>query len=461
MKLRLILTVLSLLAFLSVCTTGYLYYSSLRDEAFNEANKQAALHAERAKNHISYLLSENLKTVTVLAGLQELQEALNKEDPSSLAKANSILDHFNESLKVDVCYLMNRDGNTLATSNRNAPDSFLGKNYAFRPYFQQSIKGAPAIYMALGVTSKKRGAYYSHPIYGENKKSPIGVAVIKASIDPIEKDLKEERESTALLIDPQGVIFLSNRDDWLFQALWDLPPEKLSQIAQTKQFGEGPFYWTGLQKKEGAGAIDHSGNKYLIRQMELDNYPGWNIVFLRSLRSVAEDVSNQLMRKTGPFVWVLCVLIAFLVFYLYRKASHEIIQRKTAENALRESEERFRKFADEASFDGIIIHEEGNILDVNEIFSKMYGYKRHELLGMDALDTVTPEARDVVRQHIREKYEKPYQTTGLRKDGSAFPMEIRGKTIPYQGRKARVASIRDITERKRAEEEKEKLQSQL
>ncbi|MDB4443977.1 hypothetical protein N9174_01380 [bacterium] len=77
MKLRFILLILSLLAFLSVWTGGYLYYSSLEEAAFKEADKQAALHAEAVKNHLSFFLVENQKSVRSLAGLKELRKAVS------------------------------------------------------------------------------------------------------------------------------------------------------------------------------------------------------------------------------------------------------------------------------------------------------------------------------------------------------------------------------------------------
>ena len=149
MKLRIILIVLSLMAFLSAWTGGYLYYSSVKNTAFEEANRQAVFHAETIRNHLSSFLHENLNSVKALAGLKELPNALLRKDKESLAKVNSILDHFKNAYQVDVCYLIDRDGNTIASSNRNAPDSFVGQNYAFRPYFQQHHQGRP--YLLFGV----------------------------------------------------------------------------------------------------------------------------------------------------------------------------------------------------------------------------------------------------------------------------------------------------------------------
>jgi C4-dicarboxylate-specific signal transduction histidine kinase len=133
------------MTFLSAGTGGYLYCSSEKNSAFEEADRQAAFHTETIKSHLSFFLHENLNSVRALAGLKELPQALLKKDEDSLLRANSILDHFKNIYKVDVCYLIDRDGNTIASSNRNAPDSFVGQNYAFRPYFQRSIKGDPII----------------------------------------------------------------------------------------------------------------------------------------------------------------------------------------------------------------------------------------------------------------------------------------------------------------------------
>ncbi len=190
MKLRLILLVLSLLAFLSASTGGYLYYSALKQSAFREAERQAVARVRTIQKNLSSFLSENIKPVKALAGMQELSIVLTRPaDNIALKNANTILDHFNKTLNVEVCYLMNPEGDTIASSNRYAPDSFVGDNFDFRPYFKQAIQGGPASYLALGITSGKRGAYYRHPVFANDRNSPSGVVVIKASVELVEKEL--------------------------------------------------------------------------------------------------------------------------------------------------------------------------------------------------------------------------------------------------------------------------------
>jgi len=128
----------------------------------------------------------------------------------------------------------------------------------------------------------------------------------------------------------------------------------------------------------------------------------------------------------------------------------DITERKRSEEALRESEERFRLLHN-ASFGGIVIHDQGVILDCNQGLSDLTGYSREELIGMDGLNLIAPDWRELVRQNIRHRFEQPYDAEGCRKDGTLFPVYIRGTTIPYKGRRVRVTEFRDITDRKQAE----------
>jgi PAS domain S-box-containing protein len=125
--------------------------------------------------------------------------------------------------------------------------------------------------------------------------------------------------------------------------------------------------------------------------------------------------------------------------------------RHRTEDRLRDSEERFRNLSD-ASAEGIVIHDNGIVLDANRSLVQMFGYELEELVGRNVLDMLpTAESRETIIRHIRSGSEERYEVTGRRKDGSEIVVEITGRAMTYRGRKVRVGTLHDVTGRKRAE----------
>ena len=140
---------------------------------------------------------------------------------------------------------------------------------------------------------------------------------------------------------------------------------------------------------------------------------------------------------------------------------HDITERKQAEKALRESEERFSKLS-EATWEAIVIHERGRLLHANNQYYKMFGYTPDELFGKETISmTATPESVKTIMKYINSNGVGTYEVIGLRKDGTKFPIEIRSKIMEYSGKKVRVAAIRDISERKQTETELRKRETEL
>ena len=138
----------------------------------------------------------------------------------------------------------------------------------------------------------------------------------------------------------------------------------------------------------------------------------------------------------------------------------DIAERKQAEEALRESEERFRRLAD-AAWEGIIIHKEGTIIEANESALKTTGYSIEEIIGKNIITFVAPESIEPVIHKLSEgtTHDRLFLELKLiRKDKSIFSAEALGRPIRYKNIDARVLAFRDITERKQAEE---KLQTTL
>lgn len=128
----------------------------------------------------------------------------------------------------------------------------------------------------------------------------------------------------------------------------------------------------------------------------------------------------------------------------------DITRHRLSELAVRESEERLRKFAD-ATHEGIVFHENGVITDCNDAGLRLIGYRYEELVGRPVLDFVAPDARDTVLNNIRMGYERAYEAVILHKDGSRIAVELTGKVMPHKGKHYRMTVLRDIRDRKEAE----------
>jgi PAS domain S-box-containing protein len=460
MRLRGILMILSFLTVLSAFAGGSLYYSVVTDAAFREAKRQARMRLEMLTRSISSFLLDNIKDVKTLAGMDPMRAILeNPDTPKAAGEADALLDHFRQSLEADVCYVMNRLGITVASSNRNDPDSFVGQDFSFRPYFQNAISGWPTSYLALGITSGKRGVYDSHPIYGEGSDEPIGVAVIKCSIDVIENRFGLTSDDIVIVTDPRGVIFISNRGDWLFQLAWELPPEEIEKIAEERQFGSGPRRWIGLERTEKESEVLLSGERYLLNQAEIEPFPGWKVLHLRNFDAISRSVSDPFIRITGPLVLLLCALVGALVFVLYRKASDEILQRRSAEKALRNSEERYRSLYHNTPAMLHSIDGQGRLVSVSNYWAEALGYRPGEVTGRKLTDFMTEDSRRFAETTVFPEFFRngackdiPYRF--VRRDGRT--MDVLLSAIADRNAEGRIqrslAVSIDVSERKRAEE---------
>ncbi len=126
--------------------------------------------------------------------------------------------------------------------------------------------------------------------------------------------------------------------------------------------------------------------------------------------------------------------------------------RKRIEQAFIESEGRLRRFA-EVTKEGILIASDNVMVDVNQALLNMTGYSTGELLGKDGINFLDEESAAKAKRLREEgKTDGPYEVTIRRKDGGFFPAELRSRNFLFEGKKQRVVTVWDITERKRSEE---------
>lgn len=160
-------------------------------------------------------------------------------DPGLVQNLNATLKDIQAHAKVAAIYLMDSKGLTIAASNWDMPQTFVGQNFNFRPYFTEAIKGNAGRFYAVGNTTSIPGYFIAQPVYpagvARGSTAPVGVIAVKISLNEFEQAWRSSEEAIALA-DKHGVVFLSNRTAWQYRSLHMLDEVVQRDIANTLQY---------------------------------------------------------------------------------------------------------------------------------------------------------------------------------------------------------------------------------
>ena len=172
--------------------------------------------------------------------------------------------------------------------------------------------------------------------------------------------------------------------------------------------------------------------------------------------SVAVDSNDELQELAGAFNTMVVEINRYA-----NNLQQKVEELGKAESELRQSEFQMRQLAD-ATWEGILIHKDGVIIHVNRQFVEMFGYSASELTDRQLFSFLVHEDQiEALKKHVAKEYLGPYESVLLDKEGGSIPVEIRARMMDYRGRRVRVAAIRDLSDQKKAEEEKARLEMQL
>ena len=169
----------------------------------------------------------------VVAASPVLSNALaTPKNSAAIAQANQFLSTLNGSAKAAVVYLLDRKGVAIASSNWQQGDSFVGKDYSFRPYFKQALERGSGKFYGMGTTSLLPGYYVSGAVLDGTMVT--GVVVVKVDMSSFDTGWKL-RDQMAIT-DANGIIFLSSISDWKYRPLRALSSDTLAQLRRTRQY---------------------------------------------------------------------------------------------------------------------------------------------------------------------------------------------------------------------------------
>ncbi len=243
---------------------------------YQQLSDNALQQAEQLNSHLSSQLDKYAYIPQLMSKDRELIDALLKpNNGAQLDITNRYLEQVNQIIGASDTYLIDRNGTTISASNWNNDRTFIGRNFAFRPYFQKAINGQKGEYFALGSTSGRRGYYYAYPIvYGAKT---LGVIVVKKELSNIEQNWTN-KESYFAVTDENNVVFMSNKKSWLYQSLIPLSIETKINIAEGRRYLEreiGSLMLSGdlnSTTSEIAHTINPSlNNQYLSAHQPMDD----------------------------------------------------------------------------------------------------------------------------------------------------------------------------------------------
>lgn len=304
----------------------WFHQAALRD---SEAQGNAAIQRLASDLLVSV---EKFEHLPYLVGAEQMltQALQSPDDGERIAQANHYLLFAKKRTDVAAVYLMDTRGHTLAASNSDQPSSFVGRNYRFRPYFQDALNGGTGRFYAVGATTGEPGFFIAAPIWSASQV--IGVVAVKIDLNAFEDKWRAEGLQLALS-DDKGVLFLTTVPAWRYRSLFPLTGAAVSQLRETLQYGD--LSPATLIEREGTApgpkvqAMRVGGEPYLVQGRPLNRF-GWQLL-LFSDPAVPRARGLLAAELVGMGLALLLLLTALVWQYRRRMAERQTSMRERAQ----------------------------------------------------------------------------------------------------------------------------------
>lgn len=222
--------------------------------ALAKVEAEAAFAADLRVTALRSEIEKQRTLPVVLAQDPDVRDALSHGDAAAITALDAKFKTLAQATRAGVIYLMNDAGLCISASNAGTPLSFVGSDYAFRPYFRLAMAEGGAEHFAFGTVSLHPGLYLSRRVDGPDGR-PLGVVVVKDEFDTIESDWRRLPVPTPTFVsDAHSVIIVTSEPGWRFRTTAAIAPEEKESIRASLQFGDAPLQPLSFAP-DGAGVV--------------------------------------------------------------------------------------------------------------------------------------------------------------------------------------------------------------
>ncbi|MEE4336167.1 ATP-binding protein [Pseudomonas alliivorans] len=284
------------------------------------ASGQLALYA----NTLHTLIERYRALPSVLALDPEIRTALSgpvTEDVQN--RLNLKLEKINTAAHSSTLELLDRHGLAVGASNWQTPNSYVGHNYGFRPYFLQTRAQGTGRFYAVGVTTGIPGYFLSSAVL-DDASGFIGAMVVKLEFPTLEQEWGQG-DDLLMVSDDKGIVFIANQPGWRYRELEPISVENRSELLRTRQYDKKPL--TPLRSR----VIEHLGEHSQLRRVDgpdgTEDYlwqslplpdENWTLHLLRKPPLANEDIRNAGIAAAG--IWLALVFLGLFLYQRWRLA---------------------------------------------------------------------------------------------------------------------------------------------
>lgn len=339
---RLVLPVLAVYLVVSAAIIlGTAYWA--RDQAQTAVRERSNSTLNLVIENLRGELSKFIYMPKLLSSLESIPRVLAA--PSDKKSIDILTDELGNIANISgaqAIYLLDDTGRQITSNEGATPQPRGATSSADQPYFREAMQGRLGRHFGVDATSRGRSYFFAHPV--RRQTSIAGVVVIQVAMDNLEP-LWFSADSEILVVDEDGVVFLSSRPEWRFQTLRPLDAQTRERLTRAGRytgqtlaplpFTEGPANGTARLASlinDAETSLDTTtGTNFLVHEREMTD-SGWRVLILTNAQAAQRQVDTAIVAVTSALIIIL--LIAANIYQRRRRMIERMAIQDTARQQL-------------------------------------------------------------------------------------------------------------------------------